>query len=140
MSRNGGLGYKRSMWSDGRRARDWLFGLHAALALLFVCGRALAHVPATSVRAGAQWSSTLPGEAAIFGALLGACAAFAAILVLTWRSWRDPRALLLFAAFAAALADRRAVDVFDLVYLALAAIAAVVWFDGDRPHPPQPAS
>lgn len=120
------------MRQDGRRVLDGLFALHAVLAASFVIGRVVARMPSTSVRAGATWSSTTLGEAATLGALLWACTAFVAILVLTWRSFRDWRALVLLAALCAALVDRRTVDVFDLVYLALAAIAAVAWFDGDR--------
>ncbi|MBL8858199.1 MAG: hypothetical protein JNL28_06840 [Planctomycetes bacterium] len=102
--------------------------LHLVLALAFVLWRVFETSPATASTLGSTWPTTLIGRGLTMVCITAAFAASVAILVFTYHSRREWPALLLLAALFSALLRRNVVDVFDIVYLLLVALAAAAAF------------
>lgn len=123
------LGLVRARIRDG----SLLHGAHLALALLLVLWTAIERTPALSSASGATWITTPLGRGAVLASELVAVVSLALVLVASWRTRRAWRTWVLLLAFAASLAWRREIDVFDLVYVALALALCVWWFREERP-------
>ena len=105
-----------------------LCAAHIVLAVVMSAWRILESTPRSSSLNGAQLTATFLGRALTMLSVLAGVAALAVVIVSTYRSRRDWRALVLCAALAAALGRRDAVDVFDIVYWLVVALFAVLTF------------
>lgn len=99
---------------------------HLVLAISLVTWRAIENSPTTAAATGGTFAASVPGRALAIAAVLGSVIAIGGVAITTWRTRRDARAWILCAALAAALAARRTIDVFDIVYVALVSIAAAL--------------
>jgi hypothetical protein len=101
-----------------------LVACHVVLAVLMSAWRAIESTPLTSSVSGGRFAESTLGRALALVSILAGVAVLLAIVIQTFRARRDWRALVLFAALGAALVMPGRIDVFDLVYVALVAIAA----------------
>lgn len=108
-----------------------LLGAHGVLVAGWIGWRVVESTPALSSAWGGAFAASVAGRAVALVSLLAAVLALFVVLVRTAQCWRDPRALGLFVALLAAIpARQRGVDVFDLVYVGVASMVVVAWFDG----------
>lgn len=105
-----------------------LCAAHVALAVLMSAWRMLESTPITSSLNGAQITATTMGRASTLASVLVGVVALAFVVVSTFRARRDWRAIVLFVSLVAAIARRDVVDVFDVVYLLVVAVFAVLTF------------
>lgn len=124
------------MPTDSKRAElrthlargDRVHAAHLVLCATFALWRGTQSTPALSAVEGATWPTSTIGRALALASTLLCVAALATAVVTTLQMKRDRSAWALLAAMTLALAWRDAVDVFDLVYAALALALGVYWF------------
>lgn len=105
---------------------------HLVIVVALVTWRGIENTPGLASVTGGTFAASTAGRALALIAVLASVVALLAIVISTLRARRDARAWLLFAALAAALLQRRTIDVFDIVYVALVAIAAALVFTTRR--------
>ncbi len=115
-----------------RRAGDLVFGGHLVLAVSMCAWRVFESLPGLSAEDGGRFTTSQAGRLGALATLLLAGAAALGATLQGARCWRDPRVALLSIAFVLALSSRQRVDVFDLVYVALAVALAAWWFKSER--------
>ncbi|MBI5365159.1 MAG: hypothetical protein HZA53_18420 [Planctomycetes bacterium] len=107
---------------------DRVHASHLVLCATFALWRGTQATPALSAEEGATWPASTPGRALALASTLVCIGALATAVVTTLQMKRDRSAWALLAAMTLALAWRDAVDVFDLVYAALALALGAYWF------------
>lgn len=112
-----------------------LVASHVVLATLMCAWRAIESTPGTASVTGGAFASSPVGRVFGFASVLLGVLALVGVLVRTFLERRDWRALVLAASLVSALASRKTVDVFDLVYVAFVAIVTTLVFVRRRSRP-----
>ena len=116
------------------RSGDLLHGAHLVLAALYAVWTAIERTPGLASSSGAVWISSPLGRGVTLVTELLAVVALACVAVQSWRARAVWRTWILALALGLALAWRKDVDVFDLVYVALALVLGLWWFREERPE------
>lgn len=106
--------------------------LHVVVAGSFVVARTLESTPATASVLGSHFFESTLGRGLTLALVLASASASVGVLWLSVRARAEPVVWLLLGAWAAALAQRARVDVFDLTYVLVTAIAAAAAFASRR--------
>ncbi|MBK7875702.1 MAG: hypothetical protein IPJ77_08120 [Planctomycetes bacterium] len=107
---------------------DRLHVAHLVLVATMAVWRGALATPALAADQGATWTSSPLGRALALASVLVGVAALAVAVATTLKLRTDRAAWALLAAMVLALAWRERVDVFDLVYGALALALGAYWF------------
>lgn len=105
-----------------------LCAAHVVLAVSMSAWRIVESTSFSSSLNGARLTETFVGRALTLTSVLAGVAALVVVLVTTFRSRRDWRAIVLGVALVGALWRRDVVDVFDVAYLLIVAVFAVLTF------------
>ena len=105
---------------------------HVFLAGSMAFWRLLAATPELAAARGGVFEPSAFGRALALATLLGGVFVLGVVLVGSAAQWRDARTSGLALLLVLALASRRELGVFDLAYLVLAAVLAVLWFHDGR--------
>ena len=122
---------------DEHRARAVRRGDRIHLGHVFLAGsmafwRIVAATPELAAARCGAFESSAFGHALALITLIGGVCALAVVLVGSAAQWRDARTSGLALLLVLALTWRRELGVFDLAYLALTAVLAVLWFHDGR--------
>lgn len=94
--------------------------------------RVLESTPGISASQGGGFASSTWGYALAMISVIGGVIAVVMVAWLTLAQWREVQTTALFVSLALAAGRRHDIDVFDLVYLGLAAVLGVLWFGEQR--------
>lgn len=106
--------------------------LHVVVATSFVAWRAIESWPATSPARGASFVTTWLGRGLALILVLSGTLAGVGVVIQTYRLRREFVPWILFAAWIGALVGRGSIDVFDVTYVLLTAVAAAGAFASRR--------
>ena len=109
------------------RRKDFLYGAHGALVLAYGLGRLVAARQEAGLDEAAGFASSSLGRSMALLAMVLGMPALAAVVGLTVLERRDAKALALLVLLVLALWKREGSDALDLLYLACASVAIVLW-------------
>jgi multisubunit Na+/H+ antiporter MnhC subunit len=112
--------------------RDWAYAGHVALCAVMIAGRMAESTPSLSAAQNGAYAGTPLVIALTMLSIWIGVASAVGVLALTVMVRDDAKLWILAVLMALSILWRRDIDVFDITYVALAAVLAAWWFNAGR--------